>query len=279
MITAKNRIKQFIDEYHFRLENNTLIKYQNAIQQFLSFCNKDFDNITRKDVRDWQQRLNRNAYMPSTIHAKIAALKTFFSYCQEEKLVQRNPADDILLPKKAEPTPHYLTQERLVQLRNLVRGNLIQRAVIETFLTTGVRLRELTNMKLENVYWSERMMIIPEGKNKRERVILFTKDCAEHLNSYLQTRDDDLPYLFANTLGTRPLQPRTIQHWFENYRKELGFYLTVHTLRHTFAANLAQKGMALSSIQVLLGHENPENTQVYVNLYADAQKQLYDEWM
>ena len=96
---------------------------------------------------------------------------------------------------------------------------------------------------------------------------------------YLQTRQDDLPYLFINRYGKGPIDSRSIQNWFENYREKMGIYLTPHTLRHTFAVHLAMKGMPLSCIQVLLGHEDPRQTQLYARLYGEAQKQMYDEWM
>lgn len=87
------------------------------------------------------------------------------------------------------------------------------------------------------------------------------------------------PFLFLDRYGKGAIDPRLIQHWFESYREELGFYVTPHTLRHTFATHLAMKGMPLSYIQVLLGHDDPRDTHTYARLYGEAQKQMYDEWM
>jgi site-specific recombinase XerD len=71
----------------------------------------------------------------------------------------------------------------------------------------------------------------------------------------------------------------SIQLWFKSLGEKMGVHLSPHTLRHTFAAHLAQKGMPQESIQALLGHENPKHTHIYTRLYSHAQKQMYDEWM
>jgi len=83
----------------------------------------------------------------------------------------------------------------------------------------------------------------------------------------------------VNTTGKGPICPRTVQKKLEQYGEQLEVKLTPHTLRHTFAAHLAKKGMPLSCIQVLLGHEEPQYTQLYARLYDHARKEIYDEFM
>jgi site-specific recombinase XerD len=206
-------------------------------------------------------------------------LRVFYEYCLEEGISTQNPVEGITLPKIEDKLPTYLTYEQLMQLRSLCEGNLRQRALIEVLYTTGIRLGELSNMKLEDINWTERMIHIPKGKGKKERIVLFTKECAEYVKAYMQSRKDDLPYVFVNIMGTGPLTHSPIQETFGVYRKKLGFQFTPHTLRHTFAAHLAIKGMPLECIQALMGHENPQHTRMYARLYQKAQKDMYDEWM
>jgi site-specific recombinase XerD len=279
MQTSETCIKQFIDDYRSRLEQTTLEGYEVSVRQLLSYCEKPYNEVTTKDIRNWLIHLEDKQYKLGTIKKKMFGLRLFFQYCLEEELISHNPATSVPLPADENKLPHYLTNDQLAQLRQLVEGRLKQRAVIELLYTTGVRLRELTKMRLEHIYWSERFIHIPKGKGKKERIVLFTKECAEHLKAYLQSRSDDLPFVFLNRYGTGSIDPRSIQLWFESYREKLGIYLTPHTLRHTFAAHLAMKGMPLSYIQVLLGHENPRHTHLYARLHGEAQKQMYDEWM
>lgn len=280
MLSFEACMKQLKDDYSARFEPATLKTYQLAVEQMLTYCQKPYWQITKKDIRGWLFHLGTMQYKAGTIQNKLKALRLFFRYCQEEGLIIDNPVESIPLPNVEDRLPYYLKKKQFEQLRELPSGNLKQRAVIELLYATGVRLQELANIKLEDVNWTERIIMIPKGKGKRERVVLFTRDCEEHLNAYLQTRKDDLPYLFLNQLGTqRGIPTGTIQGWFRTWKKQLGFHVTPHTLRHTFAAHLAQKGMKLPAIQVLLGHENPNNTKIYSRLCEEAQKQKYDEWM
>lgn len=92
-------------------------------------------------------------------------------------------------------------------------------------------------------------------------------------------RNDDHPFVFLNDYGKRSICARTILKWFNAYEEKLGTPMTPHTLRHTFAAHFAIKGMPLSGIQVLLGHDSPYQSQMYARLYNQARKDMYDQWM
>lgn len=279
MLTNEACMEQFLNDHNFRLEKITLVGYETAIRQMLDFCEKLFNEITTADIRNWLLHLEEKGYKKGSIKKKMFALRLFYQYCLEEEIMMHNPVSVIPLPQDEDRLPQYLTHEQLAQLRLLCGGNRKQRAVIELFYTTGLRLRELTNLKLEDINWTERMIHISKGKGKKERIVLFTKECEEHLKAYLATRNDELPFLFLNRYGTGGIEPRSIQHWMMSFRKKIGVFLSPHTLRHTFAAHLAMKGMPLAHLQVLLGHEKPRDTHLYARLHGQAQKQKYDEWM
>jgi site-specific recombinase XerD len=279
MITSDKCIKQFIEDFSFNLTKSTLEGYVTAIRQLICFSQKPYNEITTRDIRNWILHLKEKDYKINSIKGKIFGLRLFYKYCLEEELITYNPVNGVPIPKRDDKLPNYLTYEQLMKLKHLCEGNLRQGAIIEVFYTTGVRLRELTSMKLEDINWSDRMIRIPKGKGKKERMVFFTKECEGKLKAYLNSRNDDLPFVFVNQFGTASVIPWIIQRWFINYRKKLGFYLSPHTLRHTFAAHLVKKGMSLSCIQVLLGHDHPSSTHIYTRLYQQAQKDKYDEWM
>jgi site-specific recombinase XerD len=278
---AEECLKQFTLDNQIRLNPESLKNYQCAVKQFLGHTEKSLEAITKSDIRTWFGYLKEKGYKPWTIWSKLTGLKTFFHYCWEEGIIPTNPAKEVPFPHVGEQLPRYLTLEQLNRLRQLLNGRLEERAIIEVLYTTGVRISELCAMKREDIDWSERTIHVPKGKRKRGRIVLFTRECAEHLKIYLDSRTDDSPYVFLSvTLKDRSIHPDTVGQWFTKYyTKRLGFKVTPHTLRHTFAAHLAQKGMPIECIQSLLGHEDPHQTRLYARLFNHARKEMYDEFL
>lgn len=271
-------LKWFLQDYHHRLEKKTLNLYEKAVTHFFQVCPKTVETITSTDIRKWMLELTQQGYAPSTVMTRMCGLKLFFRYCQDEGILTKNPMEQVKYPEIEDSLPHYLEQEELVKLRDYVKDDLTKRTMIEVLYTTGVRISELAKIKQEDINWSERSIRII-GKRKQERIVLFTRSCEKLLQSYLQQRQDANPYLFVNYRATQPVVVRTIQKQFKKYSRELGLRVTPHTLRHTFAAHLAKKGMPFECIQELLGHDTPEQTRRYARLYHHAQKEMYEEWM
>ncbi|MBS4195771.1 tyrosine-type recombinase/integrase [Bacillus sp. FJAT-49870] len=272
--------KQFTLDHEFRLEPSTIKTYENAIKQLLEYTEKSLDVITISDIRSWLGHLKEIGYKLSTISVKLSGVKTFFSYCLEEGITLTNPAEKVPFPHIGEKLPRYLTLDQLNRLRQYLDGRLQERAIVEILYATGVRISELCAMKKEDIDWSERIIHIPKGKRKKGRIVLFTWESAEHLKVYLESRTDNLPFLFlGGKWKNRPIYRQQVSEWFAKCSKRLGFKVTPHTLRHTFAAHCAQKGMPLDYIQVLLGHESPEDTHYYAKLYNQARKEMYDDFM
>lgn len=280
-MNSEECLKQFTLDHQFRLNLESVERYQCAVQQLLVFTAKNFDAITKRDIRHWLSQLEENGYKPWTVYSKLTGLKTFYRYCLEEGFTSNDPANGIPFPSVGETRPYYLTLEQLTQLRQIMNGRrLDERAIIEVLYATGMRISELCAMKKEDIHWSDRTIVIPRGKRKKGRIVLFTQPCSEHLKRYLESRTEDLPYVFVGRrIKDRPINPDVVGHWFKAYGKQLGFRVTPHTLRHTFAAHLAQKGMPLECIQTLLGHEDPHQTRLYARLFHDARKAMYDEFM
>ena len=278
-MNAKAYLENFIADVQFRYSTSTLDNYQRYVNQFFNYCNKPLDEIRKRDIRNWLIHNSEKGYQPATICLGLCSLKTFFTYCLEEELILQNPAEEIDFPKRDEVIPKYLTVEQLTLLRGHVEGQVRARAVIETLYATGIRISELAAMRIEDINWSERSILITNGKGKKERMVLFTRVCGEHLKFYLDKRTDTLPFVFPNSKGTKSFSFWYNKNMFLDFSEQLGFKVTSHILRHTFAAHLAQKGMPLNSIQVLLGHTDIQNTQIYARLYDLARKEIYDDLM
>lgn len=279
MMNTEYLIKQFLEDYNHKLSYNTLRGYKTALKQVFAFSRKSHEELTKQDIRHWLFSLEEEGCKPNTINLKIKALKLFFTYCMEEKYRSDNPVKSIPYSKVEDTLPYYLTTEQLVQLRNAFKGNLQMRAVIEVLYSTGIRISELAQLKLNEINWAERMILISDGKGKKERIVFFTRECEERLKAYLTTRSDNLPFVFINQSETTTIGTRTVVRWFRVYRRGLDFYVSPHTLRHTFAAHLAMKGMPIVTIQTLLGHDDPRTSQTYSRLLTQAQKDIYDQWV
>jgi len=281
MVDSELCLKKFTADYHFRLQPRTLNDYKRSVKQLLIFTGRSIDEITKKDIRQWLLYLTNRGYKVTAIYSKVSGLKTFFRYCYEEGICSENPAARIPHPNREIQLPFYLTKEQLAKLRQLLTNrHPMERAIFELLYATGVRIGELCAIERQDIQWAERMITIRKGKGKKERIVLFTRTCETYLRTYLEGQNNDNSYIFPSFKYTDGhISTNTVAKWFRAYSEEVGFRLTPHTLRHTFSAHLAKRGMSLEYIQALLGHVEPQQTRFYARLYNHAQKELYDEFM
>lgn len=265
----------FMNDNINRFSRETTRTYKIALSQFFSNCQKNVEEVKAKDIRDWLANMTENRLKPRSIQMKLTALKSFYQYLMEENLLKKNPTLKVRTPKKEDSLPYYLDRRQLVLLQELTKDSLRERAIVETLYATGARISELLSIRLEDVKWESRQIWIRRGKGNKERYILFSHDCAERLRAYLDQRDLNSIYLFSNNKGDH-LSCNLVQLLFRQYTKTLGFKVTPHTMRHTFAAHLAEKGMDFTYIQELLGHANINNTRIYTRLMNHARKKQYD---
>ncbi|MGG0644953.1 tyrosine-type recombinase/integrase [Sporosarcina gallistercoris] len=276
---TNDTIEQFKNDYQLRLASTTIQNYQFDIYQLFEQTGKPFQEITRKDIRNWLMWLEEKGYKPTTINGKLIGVKTFFKYCLEEGWIATNPVQSIPYPKIPDKVPIYLSKSELVQLRACVQHSLLERAIVEMFVSTGIRMSELVAMKKEDINETDRSIHIPDGKGNQGRIVLISLESLQYVQAYLASRTDELPYVFINHDATNRIRRQKINANFQVYSERLGFHVHPHMLRHTFAAHLAQKGMPGEAIQQLLGHQRPATTQLYARLFNHARKEMYDKWM
>ncbi|TFI49423.1 integrase [Diaphorobacter sp. DS2] len=269
--------QSFFDDHNAKFSPETVRSYKIALTQFFSFCNKRYTEVKPADVRAWLASMEEQGLKPRSIHLKLSALKSFYQYCLEENQLKKNPTLTVQTPKKDDSLPYYLSKRQVALLQELTRDDPRDRAIVETLYTTGVRISELLQIQLEDIKWETRQIWIRKGKGNKERFVLFTHDCAERLKTYLRHRKYDSPYLFPNNRGGH-LSRIFVEKRFQEFAEELGFRVVPHTMRHTFAAHLAEKNMPQSYIQELLGHVNINSTRIYTRLMEHARKKLYDRY-
>jgi site-specific recombinase XerD len=269
--------QMFLDDNKARFSSETIRSYKMALNQFFSFCEKNFNEVKATDIRAWMSSMEEKNLKPRSIHLKLSAIKSFYQYCMEENKIKKNPTATVQTPKKDDSLPYYLSRRQVALLQEHTKNNLRDRAIVDTLYTTGVRISELLQIRLEDIKWETRQIWIRKGKGNKERFVLFTHDCAQRLKTYLDHRKYNNEYLFANNRGGH-LSRIFVEKKFQEFSEVLGFKVVPHTMRHTFAAHLAEKNMPQSNIQELLGHANINSTRIYTRLMEHARKKQYDRY-
>ena len=264
-----------------RYSDNTISAYKNDLGQFIGFLGSregglvDVSQVTSETVLAYVEDLQHgpNAYAPSTVARKIAAVKSFFHSLLEQKLITTNPAARLNSPKVKKHIPKTISQadmERLLAAPGHSGGpkSLRDRALLEVLYATGMRVTEVVNLYLSDVDWDKRTVSCTGKADKRRHIPL--GPAGDPLTDYLQqgrpnfARDDSPAVLFLNHRGQK-LTRQGVWLILKEAADMAGLdgVVTPHTLRHSFAKHKLGAGEDLRRVQELLGHANLSTTQVY----------------
>jgi integrase/recombinase XerC len=277
-MTTTHSLEMFVNALQGRnFSQKTIRAYGDDLRQFLSFVEKnrvDWDRpgrLGRADVEGFLQHLASRRLTGLTRARKLAAIRKFFAFLAEHRIIQTNPAAAVTGARREEKEPNILYKEQYKALLYEASDHIRDYAIIMTFLQTGIRLSELVNLTLEDVDFEHRMLTVRQGKGKRDRQIPLVEEAVKALRNYLRSRntelilDDDIFFLANN--GTS-LNVSTVKYLVAKYVKKAGIRtkVSVHTLRHTFGAHKADKHMSLATLQTLMGHKKKETTLKYIHL-------------
>jgi integrase/recombinase XerD len=284
---AKNNIKIEKDmtiDYLCELEIRNYSK--NTIKTYKSIINNFFQYITKYNDYDNEKFLKIfKKYMIHMKHDKnvsknfmyliVTVLKQFCIYNNI------NALKDVKTPKRAKSLPKSLTEAEVNKLLNSVKIKNIydirNKVILYLLYSTGVRISELTSIKIKNIDLIERTIIIKEGKGGKDRIVLFDMKTKKIIERYLRIRESNTDYLFINKFDKK-LSERYIQKIIKDYAKiaEINKTVTPHVLRHSFATHLLKKGADIRVIQKLLGHSSLTTTQIYTDVNMETLKIAYD---
>ncbi len=261
---------------------NTIKAYRQDIDQFLIFFKEENYNLSRDQIRDFLSSLYLTTSNRSTVSRKIYAVRSFFQYLIRQGTTEKNPMDLISVPKSDKKLPEILTEEEMISFLDKLPGESIiekrNKALFELFYASGLRLSELTDLKIGNINFKERMIRV-FGKGNKERIVPFNKKTGLVLQEYLalsnieyRTRGE---YIFLNFRGKK-ISARGVEKIVKEVFKKIndsGKNVYPHLFRHSFATHLLQRGVDLRMIQELLGHSNLSTTEKYTTLnYSDLLK-------
>ena len=223
----------------------------------------------------------------TTISHRVFVLRSFFKYLQRKRKVQVNPAAYLISPKKRKSLPSFLTVSQMQELLRLPsRENvwgLRDLAILELFYSTGMRLSELSELKLSSIDFPTGLIRVM-GKGKKERIIPVGIEALSALKNYLEKRELSLKepgsvdnqVLFLNHSGKK-LTSRSIARIVKKHALTVSedIKTSPHKLRHTFATHLLDSGMDIMAVKDLLGHSNLSTTQIYTHLTTERLKKVY----
>lgn len=305
------QIKGFVEHLTLRLGRGvrTVREYSRDLEILAAFLSDQSPTIKHRGLKGSHDVPNRGPFKGALLRAKtealdafvmhlaarglsvpsrrrkIAALRTFYAYLQERKLRKDNPASGIWNLKPPERLPKSIEVDqavRLVETRAAAGTSEFQRrrdrAILEMLYASGVRRAELVSMNLGDINLKERRARVI-GKGNRQRIVLFNEATGEAIRRYLEVRPpirDDA--LFVSALGRRLSYPQ-VANIFRSYVKLSGLKgkVTPHTMRHSFATHLHERGVDIMTIKELLGHKNVSTTQVYTQMTMKHVQQAYDE--
>ena len=284
-------ISLFKEHLHSELgySDNTITSYIDDIYTLIHFLdNEQFgDLLTVSDrvARFYIATLHEN-YSPTSIARKISSLRSLYNFLIKDGLVRENPFSDVELPKKEKKLPKFIYPEEISKvLDSIVLDKPINKRnklILEFLYGTGVRVSELTNITLQDIDYSQSMVLI-HGKGSKDRYVPLHQNLLKDIQEYIITTrnqflksDKTIKSLFLNYRGTT-LTPRGVRLILNKVITESGETLKIspHTLRHTFATHLLNAGADLRSVQELLGHVHLSSTQIYTKVTKDKLKEQY----
>ena len=279
---------------------NTIRNYSLYLERFIEFAGDiEVVKITSEMIRRYRLWLNRykndndgKALSILTQSYHLIALRGFLTYLSRRDIPSLS-ADKIILPKTVRKQVTFLQYDEVVNLIDNIpldsEQGLRDRAIIELLFSSGLRVSELVHLNRDHINLKRREFMV-RGKGQKDRPVFVSQHAAEHVNNYLQARQDSLPALFLSysRRSTKPtmsgdyrrLSARSIQRMVSHYARLAGItkHVSPHTMRHSFATDLLMNGADLRSVQSLLGHSSISTTQVYTHVTDQHLKDIHERF-
>lgn len=276
----------------------TAESYRLYLERLVEFAGElDVEKLTPELIRKYRLWLNRHvneqgqglSLMTQNYH--LVALRGFLRYISNRDIPSVSP-EKIILPKVSRKQVTFLHYDEITRLIEQIdcseEAGLRDRAIVELLFSSGLRVSELVNLNRDHVNTKRREFSV-RGKGQKDRPVFVSASAAEHVDTYLAARLDNLPPLFlsysrnniSSTSGDyRRLSARSIQRMISKYARLAGItkHVSPHTMRHSFATDLLMNGADIRSVQVMLGHSSIATTQVYTHVTDQHLKEVHEKF-
>ena len=265
--SLKRRVSAFLAAKRIDgLSAKTIENYRYTLGIFTEQVDRAVTKITVDDLREYISYLSETRGLrDGSLLTHIKTLRSFFSWLTVEDIIRKNPMLKIKSPRLDRArSRHALSQEQLERLRDACK-TYKERALVEFLASSGCRLSEVSGIRMEDVNWRDRSVVV-HGKGNKSRKVYFSVRAKLMLEEYIARRKGG-DALFASVKTPYPaMQPRAIQRVLGLIGDRVGLHVHPHLLRHTFATLALAGGMDITVIQRLLGHEDTKTTLIYAEL-------------
>jgi integrase/recombinase XerD len=289
-------IKQF--EGYIQLEKSlsansveAYVRDINKLRQYLEISKLPAgpEKVTTRLLRDFLSWLGELGMSATSQARTLSGIKAFYSFMVMEDLLLIDPTDTLEAPKTGRKLPDTLSYEEITQLLEAVdlstNEGTRNRAILEVLYSSGLRVSELTNLRLSNLY-ADQGFVRVTGKGNKERLVPIGRDALKHLGFYLsgirthlEIKPGNEDIVFLNRRGSG-LSRIMVFNIIKELAAKAGIRKTIspHTFRHSFATHLIEGGADLRAVQEMLGHESITTTEIYTHLDRDYLKQVITEF-
>jgi integrase/recombinase XerC len=266
---------------------HTVSSYRIDLQYFCAYCEQHniepWLQVDSQHVREFAAAEHRRGIAPRSIQRRLAAVRSLYRYLMRENIVRHNPGNTIAAPKAAKRLPTTLDADQMNKLLTFRADNSIDardKAMMELFYSSGLRLAELINLDLAAIDLRDRTVHVL-GKGSKERIVPIGRFAIEALNAWLLERSvvaqPETSAVFVARNGLR-ISARTVQYRLQGWAKKqgLGMHVHPHMFRHSFATHVLESSQDLRGVQEMLGHANIATTQIYTHLDFQHLAKIYD---
>ncbi len=284
-----NFLNHLVDER--QLSEHTVKGYRRDLDTLANFLTEEkitnWEDVVAHQLRRFISEAHRQGKSGRTLQRRLSAIRTFFNYLNREGRMKTNPAMEFSAPKSTPKLPVTIDTDqvsRLLEIESSTWHGLRDRAMLELFYSSGLRLAELVGSNIKDLSFDDATILV-RGKGSKERLLPVGSKAAEALKSWLKDRPNlpkgqlgDEEALFLSERGDR-ISPRNVQERVRHWCRQLGINTRVHphTLRHSFASHLLESSQDLRAVQELLGHADIATTQIYTHLDFQHLADVYDK--
>jgi len=284
-------MEKYIEKFirYLEIEKNysvhTILNYRLDLEGFKKFLSDtDIEKVEYLTLRKYLAVLKEKNLGTRTIGRRLSTLRSFFKFLTREGYLKTNPILVLSSPKQEKHLPQFMTEEEVSRLIESAfaknekdeRG-LRDRAVLETFYSSGMRISEVVGLSIADIDFIGGIVKVM-GKGKKERIVPIGETAIAAIRGYLKKRKKQSEALFLNKNGRR-ITARGTRNIVVKYIRLAGIKqgVSAHTFRHSFATHLLNRGADLRTVQELLGHANLSTTQIYTHLTTERLKSVYDK--
>ncbi|MFA5127213.1 MAG: site-specific tyrosine recombinase/integron integrase [Patescibacteria group bacterium] len=243
----------------------TIQSYLFHNQRFLEFTGKSAREVDSQDIKSYLLYLKSQNYTNTSLNQVISALKFYYAQILKRKLFF-----NIRRPKKEKFLPTVLTKLEIIKIINCAH-NLKHKLLLSLLYGSGLRVSEVVKIKISHLDLASKSLLVKDAKGQKDRYTLLSSISIKLLNSYLPKLPDQQKYLFSGMSDESYLSQRSAQKIFDRALQESDIKkeATCHSLRHSFATHLLERGVDIRYIQKLLGHQNIKTTEKYTHVAKD----------